>query len=551
MNLNTIINKYTKKYLSIFIFSAIISFLMLIPGWYSMQVYDRVLTSHDITTLLGLLLIATFLYIINGLIERYRGLLLIEVSEKLETDLSPIIYNNIVTPNQHNQNDKGNYVNDLNVIKQFLSGHVIISILDAPWIFISLGLIFIIHYDLGLLALGSCFILIFLVFLTQKLTSKQLEESQELSLTERRLVNNATASAESLFALGMRNNLQQMIGNIRKESVIKQLVASSRAVEITSITKFFKTLIQALILALGVYLVLQNEITMGMIFATNLLLGKTLSPLEGIINSWKQVAEFKKSFSSIKVLADNQKIQMFSVELGKPKGFFNIKELSLLLNKNGKPTLKNINLTINPGCTTAIIGPSGAGKTSLLKLLSGIYQASEGFVYLDNSDITKRDFNDLGKYFGYLSQTTDLLAGKVSENIARFGEVNSEMVIEAAQLAGVHEMIMSLPEAYETVLGDNGFGLSEGQKRKIGLARALYGNPNIIFLDEPGAGLDDISLNVLVDSLKALKNKNATIILTTHQSKLISLSDNLIVIGNSELKLYGSTINVINQLKNS
>lgn len=551
MNLNTIINKYTKKYLTIFIFSAIISFLMLIPGWYSMQVYDRVLTSHDITTLLGLLLIATFLYIINGLIERYRGLLLIEVSEKLETDLSPIIYNNIVTPNQHNQNDKGNYVNDLNVIKQFLSGHVIISILDAPWIFISLGLIFIIHYDLGLLALGSCFILIFLVFLTQKLTSKQLEESQELSLTERRLVNNATASAESLFALGMRNNLQQMIGNIRKESVIKQLVASSRAVEITSITKFFKTLIQALILALGVYLVLQNEITMGMIFATNLLLGKTLSPLEGIINSWKQVAEFKKSFSSIKVLADNQKIQMFSVELGKPKGFFNIKELSLLLNKNGKPTLKNINLTINPGCTTAIIGPSGAGKTSLLKLLSGIYQASEGFVYLDNSDITKRDFNDLGKYFGYLSQTTDLLAGKVSENIARFGEVNSEMVIEAAQLAGVHEMIMSLPEAYETVLGDNGFGLSEGQKRKIGLARALYGNPNIIFLDEPGAGLDDISLNVLVDSLKALKNKNATIILTTHQSKLISLSDNLIVIGNGELKLYGSTINVINQLKNS
>lgn len=551
MNLNTIINKYTKKYLSIFIFSAIISFLMLIPGWYSMQVYDRVLTSHDITTLLGLLLIATFLYIINGLIERYRGLLLIEVSEKLETDLSPIIYNNIVTPNQHNQNDKGNYVNDLNVIKQFLSGHVIISILDAPWIFISLGLIFIIHYDLGLLALGSCFILIFLVFLTQKLTSKQLEESQELSLTERRLVNNATASAESLFALGMRNNLQQMIGNIRKESVIKQLVASSRAVEITSITKFFKTLIQALILALGVYLVLQNEITMGMIFATNLLLGKTLSPLEGIINSWKQVAEFKKSFSSIKVLADNQKIQIFSVELGKPQGFFTIKELSLLLNKNGKPTLKNINLTINPGCTTAIIGPSGAGKTSLLKLLSGIYQASEGFVYLDNSDITKRDFNDLGKYFGYLSQTTDLLAGKVSENIARFGEVNSEMVIEAAQLAGVHEMIMSLPEAYETVLGDNGFGLSEGQKRKIGLARALYGNPNIIFLDEPGAGLDDISLNVLVDSLKALKNKNATIILTTHQSKLISLSDNLIVIGNSELKLYGSTINVINQLKNS
>lgn len=551
MNLNTIINKYTKKYLTIFIFSAIISFLMLIPGWYSMQVYDRVLTSHDITTLLGLLLIATFLYIINGLIERYRGLLLIEVSEKLETDLSPIIYNNIVTPNQHNQNDKGNYVNDLNVIKQFLSGHVIISILDAPWIFISLGLIFIIHYDLGLLALGSCFILIFLVFLTQKLTSKQLEESQELSLTERRLVNNATASAESLFALGMRNNLQQMIGNIRKESVIKQLVASSRAVEITSITKFFKTLIQALILALGVYLVLQNEITMGMIFATNLLLGKTLSPLEGIINSWKQVAEFKKSFSSIKVLADNQKIQIFSVELGKPQGFFTIKELSLLLNKNGKPTLKNINLTINPGCTTAIIGPSGAGKTSLLKLLSGIYQASEGFVYLDNSDITKRDFNDLGKYFGYLSQTTDLLAGKVSENIARFGEVNSEMVIEAAQLAGVHEMIMSLPEAYETVLGDNGFGLSEGQKRKIGLARALYGNPNIIFLDEPGAGLDDISLNVLVDSLKALKNKNATIILTTHQSKLISLSDNLIVIGNSELKLYGSTINVINQLKNS
>ena len=164
MDLETIINKYSKKYLTIFIFSAIISFLMLVPGWYSMQVYDRVLTSHDITTLFGLLLIAVFLYIINGLIERYRGLLLIEVSEKLENDLSPIIYNNIVTPTQHNQNDKTNYVNDLNILKQFLSGHVIISILDAPWIFISLGLIFIIHYDLGFLALGSCLTLTFLVF---------------------------------------------------------------------------------------------------------------------------------------------------------------------------------------------------------------------------------------------------------------------------------------------------------------------------------------------------------------------------------------------------
>ena len=330
----------------------------------------------------------------------------------------------------------------------------------------------------------------------------------------------------------MRNNLQQKISNIRKEWVTKQQVAISRAVEITSITKFAKTLIQALVLALRVYLVLENEITMGMIFASNLLLGKTLSPLEGIINSWKQVSEFKKSFASIKILADNQNIQEFSIELGQPIGNIVTKDLSLNLNKNTKPTLKNINLIINAGTTTAIIGPSGAGKTSLLKLLSGIYQANEGFVYLDKSDLTKRDFNDLGKYIGYLSQTTDLLAGKVSENIARFGEVNSELVIEAAQTAGVHEMIMSLPAGYETVLGDNGFGLSEGQKRKIGFARALYNNPNMIFLDEPGAGLDDLSLNQLTHSISLLKKKNLTIVFTTHQAKLISLSDYLILINN-------------------
>ena len=388
-------------------------------------------------------------------------------------------------------------------------------------------------------------------FLTQKVTSKQLEESQELSFKERKLVTNATASAESLFALGMRNNLQQKISNIRKEWVTKQQVAISRAVEITSITKFAKTLIQALVLALGVYLVLENEITMGMIFASNLLLGKTLSPLEGIINSWKQVSEFKKSFASIKILADNQNIQEFSIELGQPIGNIVTKDLSLNLNKNTKPTLKNINLIINAGTTTAIIGPSGAGKTSLLKLLSGIYKANEGFVYLDNSDLTKRDFNDLGKYIGYLSQTTDLLAGKVSENIARFGEVNSELVIEAAQTAGVHEMIMSLPAGYETVLGDNGFGLSEGQKRKIGFARALYNNPNMIFLDEPGAGLDDLSLNQLTHSISLLKKKNLTIVFTTHQAKLISLSDYLILINNGKLKTHKFTTNVINILKNS
>ena len=211
--------------------------------------------------------------------------------------------------------------------------------------------------------------------------------------------------------------------------------------------------------------------------------------------------------------------------------------MSLNLNKNTKPTLKNINLIITAGTTTAIIGLSGAGKTSLLKLLSGIYQANEGFVYLDKSDLTKRNFNDLGKYIGYLSQTTDLLAGKVSENIARFGEVNSELVIEAAQAAGGHEMIISLPAGYETVLGDNGFGWSEGQKRKIGFARTLYNNPNLIFLDEPGAGLDDLSLNQLSHSISLLKKKNLTIIFTTHQAKLISLSDNLILINNDQLKI--------------
>lgn len=543
-NLREIILSHKTEYISIFAFTAIINLLMLAPSWYMLQVYDRVLSSRDLNTLLGLSLIILFLYSIFGLLERYRGLILIEISEVLDREIVPNLYDHILDANPKG----GATLNDLNGVKQFLTGQPILSFLDAPWFLIYILTIYMLSPGMGLLAALSVFTLFLLAFINQRLTGSKLELAQLSATEERGIVSNAINASDSVFVMGMRSQIRKRLALARTGYLENLVIASFRGVNLSAMTKFFRTVIQSVILGYGAYLSIGNQITGGMIIAGSILLGRTLSPIEGIINSWKQLDDFRKSYKTLNTLFSENSQQEHSVVLGCPEGVIELQGVELKLREKGEQTLQKINLKIFAGESIAVIGPSGAGKTSLLKVMAGIYQPSQGQVLLDGSNLAFRDMDELGKHLGYLGQNTELLNGKISLNIARFGEIDNESLINAAKSCGAHEMILSLPEGYETVLGDHGIGLSEGQKRKIGLARALYANPSVIFLDEPGSGLDEISLSKVASTIRDLKEKNRTLVYTTHHPQLAQLADKVILLIEGKVNMYGPKKEVLSKL---
>jgi len=548
--LREILSSFKSEYLSIFTFSAVINILMLLPSWYMLEVYDRVLTSRDDNTLLGLSLIAIFLYLVYALLERSRGLVLVAVSEGIDAKISPKLHQRILTPGSNASNGETVSINDLNTVKQFLTGQPILSFLDTPWVVIYLATITVIHPGMGLFAFLSALFLFLLAILNQRLTEGGLSKAQKISIDERRLITNAASSSDSTVVMGMRPVLQRALKAIRHDYLDNLVVASNRGVNLSAVTKFFRVLIQSAILGFGAYLAIRNEISAGMIIAGSILLGRTLAPIEGVINSWKQLSEFKKSYANLDKALELVPDHQHTVALGRPEGSYDLVDVSLRLREAGAPALQEINLKIGSGEVVAIIGPSGAGKTSLLKVLAGVYTPSTGNVLLDGSDLLHRDKDELGNYIGYLSQSTDLLAGKVSENIARFGQIDSEKVIDAAKRVGAHDMILSLPMGYETVLGDGGAGVSEGQRRRIALARAFYGDPQVYLLDEPGNSLDDAAVANLANAIKGMGVARAGCIFTTHQINLAQLADKIILIIDGKVRLYGPAKEVLAKIVN-
>jgi ATP-binding cassette, subfamily C, bacterial exporter for protease/lipase len=546
--LSSLLWAFKLQYFSVLAFSVIINLLMLVPSWYMLQVYDRVLTSHDDNTLLGLSLIALFIYLVYALLERARGWILIEVAEAFDARIAPILHRGLLSVRVPTGLRESGALNDLNTIKQFMTGQPILSFLDAPWAVIYLAVIFLLHPSLGWLSLFSMLSLFLLALLNQRFTSSGLDRSREFALQERRWVSNISSALDSIHVMGMRPAMQSRLADIRSQYLSHLLSASGRGVNFSAMSKWIRTVIQSAALGYGAYLAIHNEITSGMIIAATILLGRALAPIDGVINSWKQWSDFRKSYTATANLASSVPQVTHSVQLGRPQGHLVLDEVTLQLRQNGPAALQQVSMSIAAGQTVAVIGPSGAGKTTLLKALAGVLLPTQGRVLMDGADLAFRDDADLGRFIGYLGQDTGLLAGRVSENIARFGPVNSTTVIAAAQLAGAHEMLMALPEGYETELGDRGMGLSEGQKRRIGLARALYESPAVVLLDEPGTALDDASAANLVKTLKNLKAAGVTVVFTTHQPYLVQQADMVALLVDGKLRILGPREEVLTRL---
>ena len=542
---------FKSVFITVGVFSAILNILMLTPSLYMLQVYDRVLTSRNESTLLMLTVMVVGAYLVLGGLEFVRSFVLIRVSAKLDMMLNKRVYTAAFEQSLKRAGvNAGQFLQDLTSIRQFMSGNALFAFFDAPWFPIYIFIIFLFDTSLGLFALFGSLTLIALAIANERLSKKPLSEANEASIAANNLATNNLRNAEVIEAMGMLPNLMSRWYKLQCRFLLLQGDASEKSGVVSAISRFVRLSLQSLILGLGGLLVLEDKITPGMMIVASILMGRALSPVEQLMSVWKTWSGAKSAYGRINELLTANPARDVNMPLPKPQGLVTVEAITVIPAGGTVPTIRNVSFSIAPGDVLGIIGPSGAGKSTLARALVGIAPTAAGHVRLDSADIFQWNKHELGPHIGYLPQTIELFAGTVSENIARFGEVNPNKVIAAAQQAGVHDMILRLPEGYDTRLGNDGSGLSGGQKQRLGLARAIYDDPALLVLDEPNSNLDETGEKALVAAVKRLQQRGKTIVMITHRSNALAATNKLLLLVEGTAQLFGPTKEVMTALAN-
>ncbi|WP_446469923.1 type I secretion system permease/ATPase [Xenorhabdus stockiae] len=556
-----IIRARSKVFWTIGLFTAFINLLMLVPSIYMLQIYDRVLPSSNTMTLLMLTLITLGMYAIIGGLEYIRSQVVIRIGSQFDMCLNQRVYTASYESNLKNgSTDAGQMLNDLSTIRQFLTGSALFAFFDAPWFPVYLGVIFLFSPYLGLLALVGALILIALAVLNQWLSHSPLAQASHLSLRSANLASTNLRNAEVIEALGMLPALRRRWFGLHERFLNFQRIASERSASITAITKTVRMALQSLILGLGGWLAIEGNITPGMMIAGSILMGRALSPIEQLIQAWKSWNAARLSWQRLDNLLKAQPERKSGMTLPAPNGTLLLEKVfasppgkikAAKSTEKNKPVLQDINFSLEAGDILGVIGPSASGKSTLARLLVGVWQAQEGVVRLDGADIYQWNKDELGSHIGYLPQDIELFAGTIAENIARFNDIDAEKVIEAAEKAGVHDLVLNLEQGYDTQIGAGGMGLSGGQKQRIGLARALYGNPSLVVLDEPNSNLDDIGEKALSRAINQLRQQGKTVVVITHRPALLSQTNKVLLLVQGKTQLFGPSQQVMAALAQS
>ena len=540
---------FKKTFRNIGVFSAVINMLMLMPAIYMLQLYDSVLTSRNEMTLLMLTLIMIGAYIFMGTLEYVRSFVLIRVGAQLDMKLNRRVYTAAFEQSlKQGDGNAGQALKDLTNLRQFLTGNALFAFFDAPWFPIYLFVIFMFHPILGVFALCGTAILITLAYINEKVSHKPLAEANSMAIASTNIASNNLRNAEVIEAMGMLPNIQSRWYKLHSRFLNLQAEASEKAGVVTALSKSFTVALQSLMLGLGALLVLDNDITPGMMIAGSILLGRAVAPVQLLISVWKQIGSTRSAYERLTKLLEQNPAREAGMALPKPKRVVSVENVTAIPPGGKVPVLKGLSFSLAAGEVLGIIGPSGSGKSTLARLLVGVWPAAAGKVRLDGADVYLWNKDELGPHIGYLPQDIELFAGTVSENIARFGEINADKVILAAKRAGVHEMILNMPEGYDTPLGDGGAGLSGGQKQRLGLARTMYDDPSLIVLDEPNSNLDDVGEQALLAALIDLRKRGKTIVLITHRTSIISVTTKLLLLQDGTTKMFGPTNQVIEKL---
>lgn len=538
------------SFISVGFFSFFVNALMLVPSFYMLQVYGRVVTSGSISTLVMLTLIMTVLMLTMGALEWVRSRVMVRVSTKLDVLLSPDVYRASFKRalDSGGMDASAQPLNDLTGLRQFLTGNGLFAFFDAPWLPIYVGVMFLFHPWYGWIAIASAIVLLLLAIANERLTGKSIAEANKQNIAANLHTNKTLRNAEVIESMGMLQTLMGRWGLRQRKVLMLQSEASDNGGMITSLSKSFRMLIQSLILGVGAYLAVQHEITPGLMIAGSILLGRALAPIDLIIGSWKGFIAARSQYARLNEMLDQQQAEPQRMSLPAPEGNVQVESLIVAAPGSKTPILRNITFAAPAGAVVGIIGPSASGKSTLARALLGVWAPQHGVVRLDGADINNWDKQELGPYVGYLPQDIELFEGSISENIARFGEINPEKIVQAAKTAGVHEMVLQLPEGYDTVIGATGVNLSGGQRQRIGLARAIYGTPRLIILDEPNSNLDEVGERALAAAIQQLKATGATIFVITHRTNILGQLDRLMVMTGGAIAMYGPRDQVMAEL---
>ena len=533
---------------SVAIFSIFVNLLMLTGPLFMLQTYDRVLSSRSEETLVALLILITGLFLMMGLLEYARGRVLARAGAKFQSMLDmrvfeAVLRRSIVPAERARPNTAAR---DLDSVRQLLSGPAPFALFDIPWTPIFLAAIFIFHPLLGFLAVGSGAVLVILTLINQIRSRKPNGESTQATAEAENLGEALRQNAETVQALGMRREGMNRWRSFRDDALNKQIQASDTTASYTSASKSLRFYLQSLMLAAGAFLVLAQEISPGMMIAGSILLGRALAPIEQAIAQWALFQRAIKGWQSLGELLQKTPVEQQRTELPSPKGFIEARGVAVVAPGEAVPALRNISFRVEPGQALGVIGPSGAGKTTLAKVLTGIWPPAAGKVRIDGAALDQWPIDGLGKFIGYLPQEIGLMAGTVADNIARLDpNPDPKAIVEAAKRAGAHELLLSLPQGYDTEIGAGGQRLSGGQRQRVALARALYGDPPVLILDEPNANLDAQGEQALVDAIRDAKTRGRTVIIMAHRPSAIAACDNLLLIDKGAQVEYGPRDDVL------
>ncbi|MBA2961433.1 MULTISPECIES: type I secretion system permease/ATPase [Ramlibacter] len=536
-------------FLTVGAFSAILNLLMLAPSLYMLQVYDRVLASRNQITLLMLTLMIVGAFVFMGVLEFVRSMVLVRVGSRLDMRLNKRVYTAAFEQNLRQAGgNAGQSLQDLSAVRQFLTGNGLFAFFDAPWFPINLAVIFLFSPPLGLFALCGTVVLVGLTVLNEVVTRKTLAEATNLSVAANQQATNNLRNAEVIEAMGMLPNLMSRWFATHARYLQLQAQASEKSGMITATAKFVRLAMQSLILGFGALLVLDNQMTGGMMVVSSILMGRTLQPVEQVLGVWRTWASTRGAWQRLHALLSSNPPRRTGMPLPAPVGRLSVESVTAGPPGASVATVRQVRFALEPGDVLGVIGPSGAGKSTLARLLVGVWPAAAGSVRLDGADVYLWAKDELGPAVGYLPQDVELFAGTIGENIARFGALDAEKVVRAAKRCGVHEMILQFSRGYDTPLGDGGAGLSGGQRQRIGLARAMYGDPALLVLDEPNSNLDDPGERALVEAIVELRAIGKTIVMVTHRGSAVGVTNKLLVLRAGAVEMFGPTAKVLTDL---
>lgn len=537
-------------FIGIGILSFLINILMLTGPLFMLQVYDRVMTSGSMPTLVALCLMTVLLYAMSGFFELVRSRIVARAGVEIDQRLSDRIFRASLRRSLFTQGASTSALRDLDTVRQFASGPAPMTFFDAPWTPIYLIVIFLVHWALGVAALVGAGIIVAMTILSERAAREPLGEANKAAMRSLEMADSAQRNVEALTAMGMIEPYRRRWQKLSGEALAWQIHAADRIGTAASFSKSMRLLLQSLMLAVGAALAIGGDISAGSIIAGTIIFGRALAPVEQAVAQWKSFVKARECFGKLSQLLKDEPAPPGRTALPAPKGQIAVSQLRVAAPETRKLILANLNFAIRPGEICAVIGPSASGKSTLARALVGLWPSVSGSISIDGADLHQWDPEALGRHIGYLPQDVELFSGTVRDNISRFREdATDAQVIEAARMAHAHDMILALPNGYDTQLGAFGTYLSAGQRQRIGLARALYGDPAFIVLDEPNANLDRAGDEALAAALSGMSARGQAVVLISHRVQVMGAADTLLYVDRGVQRAFGPKAEVMKLLR--